>query len=168
MKVLFMDVDGVLNDEDWWRTRSPKPDPRHPPEILVKNIDTSRVILINEIVARTGCEVVLSSATRSNPLMPEVLLLAGLAKPLLGAIPIMQFAHTFRDFDGAERTLWIEKTRAEEVEEWLRLNPGVEAYAVVDDQDHGWAEAMESRLVRTSMATGLTQDHVEAIVELLR
>lgn len=180
MKALFLDVDGVLNYAGWAERHGlvPVPAPYKPTvEQLVAWIDPAKMELVNEIVRRTDCEVILSSSTRSDPRMGLVLVKAGLCKPILDSTPILQW-----EVDAKGNITGV-KTRADEVAaSVLKWNPNV--FVVLDDQDdHEWerlAVRIAGRLtpgqikaivdlffVKTEFETGLGRNHVELAVTLL-
>jgi hypothetical protein len=105
MKILFLDIDGVLNS-----TRTANP--RKLPYIVEQNLLTR----FKTILKRTGAKVVLSSTWRYDP--------AGLfsAKhhgiPFIGVTPDMP-----------------RRPRRDEILAWLKKHPKVTRFAVIDDDD---------------------------------
>lgn len=105
MKVIFLDIDGVLNCD---RT----PNPRKFPYV----VDRKLLARFKRIVKRTGAKVVLSSTWRYDP--------AGLfsAKyhgiPFIGVTPDMPH-----------------RPRRDEILAWLKKHPKVSRFAVIDDDD---------------------------------
>lgn len=180
MKLLFLDVDGVLNYEDWGVRRGlvPVPAPYQPSvEDLVRWIDPERVELVNEIVERTGCRIILSSSTRSDPRMSVVLAQAGLKAPIYDTTPALLWK-----VNEAGSVVDV-TTRADEVYDACRKHQPF-TIAVLDDQDHDWerlayrmvgtktpegilTRVVETFLVKTSFATGLLREHVDRAVWIL-
>ena len=83
-KILFLDIDGVLNSAKWYaRQRNGLDDLAHFDPTLVRRVD--------EIAGRTGAAVVISSAWRlSHPLdeLRTLLRRAGLVRaPMIGETP---------------------------------------------------------------------------------
>ncbi len=105
MKVIFLDIDGVLNCKT-------TPNPRQFPYV----VDMRLLRRLNKLLARTGAKVVLSSSWRVDP--------AGLfaAKhwgvPFIDVCPDMPRSPRFR-----------------EVLTWLKHHPKATRYAVIDDED---------------------------------
>jgi hypothetical protein len=63
MKVIFLDVDGVLNSEHWYK----KNHKRHPERCRVETaIDPRYVRNLRKIIKRTGAKVVLSATCRGS------------------------------------------------------------------------------------------------------
>lgn len=174
MKLIFLDVDGVLNYAGWAERWGLFPRLDATVEDLMAWIDPEKVALVNEIVRRTGAKVILSSSTRTDVRMGIVLQKRGLSAPLLDAIPILQWT---LEADGSIGM----KTRADEVyESWVKHKPST--FVVLDDQDFGWDRLAERLLgpvprpgewvpeffVKTYFKTGgLQREHVERAVEIL-
>jgi hypothetical protein len=105
MRVIFLDIDGVLNCEK-------TPNPRKFPYI----VDPSLLGRLNRIVSLTGATVVLSSTWRYDP--------AGLFSAKYWGIP---FSDVIPDMP--------ECARRDEILSWLKSRPDVERYVVLDDED---------------------------------
>jgi HAD domain in Swiss Army Knife RNA repair proteins len=105
MKIIFSDIDGVLNCK---RT----PNPRKLPYI----VDPKLVDRLRSVIDCTGAQVVLSSTWRYDP--------AGLFSARHWGIP----------FFGVTPDLPHEPRR-NEVLSWLKEHPTVSRYAVLDDED---------------------------------
>lgn len=168
MKVLFLDVDGVLNDLEWIKANAPKPSFQATIDDLVQQIDPDRVNRINDIVSRTGCEIVLSSSTRVDPRMSVVLAKAGLKYPIHSATPVLLWR---TNIDG---TQYEPIKRAEEVLDWLWQANDIEKYVILDDQDFEWASfifdgsPLSNSWVQTSFTgNGLTEEIKERVINLL-
>lgn len=154
MKVIFLDIDGVLNSRsydqkrDWTKQTA---------------IDESRLPLVKEIVDRTGALIVLSSSWRTDWERNE------------GACaPSGQYINdTFKKFGLKifDKTPYDSPRadRCDEVRAWLEAQgSAVTAYAILDDYGFGWKE-FSDKLVKTNphFGLGLEQGHVEKAVALL-
>ncbi|HTP25013.1 MAG TPA: HAD domain-containing protein [Anaeromyxobacteraceae bacterium] len=157
-KVLFLDIDGVLNSHDWY-SRDDRPDGK------LGHFDPSLVCRVQEIADRAGAAVVISSAWRQfHPLkvLEQVLCSTGLRAPIVGQTPIIEGG----EFDGL--------VRANEIARWLELNrtearlhgaKPVQRFVILDDLDDFGALAPWH--VCTSFEDGLTSECVERAVALL-
>jgi hypothetical protein len=158
-KILFLDIDGVLNSADWYaRQRNGLGDLAHFDPTLVRRVD--------EIARRTGAAVVISSAWRlSHPLdeLRALLRRAGLVRaPIIGETPEIEGGI----LDGL--------VRAVEILHWLEDHPvearaqggaTVRSFAILDDLgDFG---PLAPWHVRTSFDVGVTRADVEHTVALL-
>ena len=105
MKVIFLDIDGVLNCDM-------TPNARNFPYI----VDESLLARFRELIDRTGAYVVLSSTWRVDPI--------GLLAAKFYEVP---FHDVCPDMPGAPR--------CEELVVWLRNHPKVTRYVVLDDDN---------------------------------
>ena len=143
-RVLFLDVDGVLNS-----ARTP-PDPARPG--FAAWLDPVHLAPLNRILVATAARVVVSSSWRVGRSVDDLRTLLGnfgVAAPIVGMTPVLP-----------------QRPRAEEIAAWLDANP-VAAYAIVDDDVVAEDGPLGERLVRTSMLRGLTDEHVAPLVALL-
>jgi hypothetical protein len=105
MKVIFLDIDGVLNSP---KTRNPRKFP-----YVVERRLVSR---LKHLLRKTGAKVVLSSTWRYDP--------AGLFSAKHHGIPFIDCTPDFPN-----------KPRRNEILGWLGHHPRVTRYAVIDDDD---------------------------------
>jgi hypothetical protein len=148
--VLFLDIDGVLNSRDCWeRLRGS----RH-------KIDREKVALLNEIVAETGCRIVVSSTWR-----------IGVGQGKGGCRDILRSYGLKARFRRDWRTPEIRDDdhavpmRGTEIADWLSRN-GSPPYAIVDDDSDMLPEQMP-RFVQTTFQSGLTREHAYRLIALL-
>lgn len=139
MKVIFLDVDGVLNTTSLLYHYG------------FDYIDDDMVVLLAGVVHKTGAEIVLSSTWRlqreSRMLVAEALKRHGLS--VLDRTPKIEDAF-----------------RSEEISRWLEDNPGVDRYAIVDDnRDAG--RGLEGNFFMTDMETGLDERTAKRIIRHL-
>jgi hypothetical protein len=104
-KVIFLDIDGVLNCR---RTSNPRS--------LPYVVDPALLGRFRRLVAETGAKVVLSSTWRYDP--------AGLFSARHHHVP---FIDTIPDLP--------HQPRRDEILTWLERHPEVTRYAVIDDED---------------------------------
>lgn len=105
MKVIFLDLDGVLNSK---RT----PNPRNLPYV----IDEHLAARFRDLVDRTGAQVVLSSTWRYDP--------AGLFTARRWGVPFFDVTPDLPD-----------RPRRDEILAWLECHPETSRYVVLDDED---------------------------------
>ena len=161
MRVLFLDIDGVLNSDDFLTLAHAasglsvtkfRADPwRHLDPVLVARL--------NRVVATTGAVVILSSDWRKAPRNPGVdgtqaaLDRVGATFHLAGATPVLP------------GKTWRGACRGDECQAWLDAHPAVTAWAAVDDRDD--FGAWPSRLVQTDPMVGLTDADADRLIALL-
>lgn len=153
-KVIFLDVDGVLNHADC-AERSP---------MGFMGIDPEKIKILRQIIEATGASIVLSSSWKMgwhrddgwNDADVEYLNMA-LAKEGLQIID---------KTENAASLAW----RGAEILQWVKEHPEIEAWAVLDDdifQDFKACGIMP-HLVKTSFAKGgLQEKHVRDCIEIL-
>jgi len=140
MKVLFLDIDGVLNRYDMFAGRCSR-------EI----ISDEMVARINRVVKETGCSVVVSSSWRLIMSLDELSLLLE--------------EHGFLSEVIIDRTPHIDR-RDNEILVWLRDHKDVTKFAVVDDEASDLTD-VKDQLVRTSFDTGILDEHADQLIEML-
>lgn len=177
LKILMLDIDGVLNSTRFFKATASKEElPTTPEEAAIirsllphrdipgegKNRDSIRIDLrqldpeamrlLNTITSRPDVAVVVTSVWRRSYTVRGLRILLK-SRGFVGKI--------------IDRTvqLWGQE-RGDEIHHWITKHPKkVGSIAILDDDaDMGrWMP----RLVKTSMADGLQQEHVERVLELL-
>lgn len=143
MKLIFLDIDGVCNTTP-------------------NSINHSAVLLLKEIVEKTGCEVVLSSTWRKQPedlKLIKNLFLNKIGKPLYGTTPIS---------DEKIGLIWRAKSRGEEILDWFLQSSEEESdatFVILDDG--GDMHPFNSYLVRTDSSVGLTPEIAKIVIKKL-
>jgi Swiss Army Knife RNA repair-like protein len=105
MKVIFLDIDGVLNCDK-------TPNPREFPYI----VDGKLLARLQKLLERTGAKVVLSSSWRCDP---------------VGLLAAKHYGVPFFDVCPDKPR----SRRCKEMTAWLSAHPKVTRYAVLDDED---------------------------------
>lgn len=141
MKVLFLDVDGVLNSS---RSRS------------IRALSRGALRRLSRVVDATGCMIVVSSTWRLHPEF-LTLLRRRLAHRNIHIIGI-----TDKLMDGHDRPV----ERGVEIHQWMIDHPGVTAYAILDDTDE-MLRYQRQFFVQTNMAVGMTDEDAEKAISIL-
>ena len=136
MRVLFLDIDGVVNCE----TTRGRRDGRLAIEPRLAGIVRGIVAAVPEV------KVVLSSSWREAPEGRATI--EKRVVPLFGATPLLDAADDVRGY---------------EIQAWIELNPGVSRYAIVDD-DCDMLPHQLPHFFRTVAAVGITQELADRIV----
>jgi hypothetical protein len=169
MKILFLDIDGVLNSGDWF-------DRFEPPAGMAQwraweraseaQIDPDAVARLNYIIEKTKALVVVSSVWRCNwdlPTLTNILRRRGFEDRLFAATPELVSDPTpcplFAD-------LHPRHERGTEIADWLgMLLPDRPSFVILDDDnDMG---GLTDRLVQTDHRHGLTKVEMERAIEML-
>ena len=152
MKIIFLDIDGVLNSE-MYKASSSKDG----------YIDLSRVKHIAEIVNATDAKIVLISSLRVDwDKSPE---LCGDDGKYINKC-FAEYGLSIMD-----KTPYISffTARRKEIVSWLSVHQNeVESFVIIDDMQDGWEE-LSSRVVNTNPeGYGLEEVHVKKAIELLK
>lgn len=147
MRVIFLDVDGVLNCRNRWESL-----PQANSRSIGSKVDPDAVIRLRAILEATGAKIVVSSTWR-HFFMRE----------------LTEFLH----HHGVNRDLVVGQTpycssghRGEEIQRWLTEHPEVNSFVILDDDSD--VEPFEDRLVQTTWEYGLLDGHVPVAIDVLR
>lgn len=178
MKVIFLDLDGVLNSTNYFIkvhervARGEVPNESTHRGYASAMLDQDAVELLNQIVRETGAVIVVSSTwrlSRSLVTIDQMLRYRGFGGYLIGTTLECDNYKTpaFEKFlkenpghvDGTRRC------RGNEIQNWLDAVPAVKTFAILDD-DSDMAHLLPF-LVKTLGQSGLQPEHVVQAVKLL-
>ena len=146
MKIIFLDVDGVLNNSTWAKRMIDAGVHVYAEDM----IEDWAIQLLKQIIDATGADVVVSSTWRDDPKAVEHLLIQ------LAAYDIWPIGSTPR----------TNLRRGDDISQWLERYDGyIESYVILDD-DSDMTVHMD-HLVQTSFEHGLRHEHVERAIEIL-
>lgn len=150
MKIIFLDIDGVLNSHRYDKCRSDADG----------NIDVTRLPLLKQIVDGANANVVLTSTWRRH-IDPK----SRVADEVGSVLWELFESHGILLYD---RTPFIDNDRAQEVRSWLMDHSDVESFVIIDDIKFGWDE-LDPMVVKTDylIGRGLEQHHVEKALQIL-
>ena len=175
MKVIFLDFDGVLNSQSWYKRRVD--------EVGLKDvhtnypnyeIDPETVKRLNFIISETGAKVVVSSTWRLGRTVEDlhnILKFAGFSGEIIDVTSHMRI----KDYSvprGCEIDKWLEDKDFRRVDwsvEKLRAKvekAQVKNYVILDD-DSDMLYNQREHFVQTSWMTGITDDDAKKCVEIL-
>lgn len=150
MKVIFLDIDGVLNSDKYIDSIKGK-------EMTAENeIDMEKVRLLEQAINQTGARVVLTASGRY----------AQVGRYLR---EVLSQRAIFTDV-----TPYMDNIRGLEIKEWLKQNNDVEDFVILDDEIfESYDEELLSKLIKISngngrnFGEGLLQKDVDEIVNRL-
>ena len=152
MKLIFLDIDGVLNSVAFWNTRYVRGG---------SQIDPEAVAYLNELTDKTGANLVISSAWRHRGIreMRRILRENKVRAPVVGLTPNREYR--------ARGPLYISPGRGAEIAAWLKASRRTVDRFVILDDDNDMGDLMH-RLVRTDYQIGLTPTDTARAYDLLR
>lgn len=175
MKVLFLDIDGVLNSQNWFgymqycirnnmynRVMNFVDAPDEYIEYKLTMLDDRAIANLNRIVDETGCKIVLSSSWRclwnptENNKILEALKLKGFKYDFYGLTPRIP-QKDFGQERGIEIQTWIDKE--------LEKNE-IESYVILDDDNDMLPEQMNNFILINNQY-GLSDIDVFKAIEIL-
>lgn len=162
--ILFLDIDGVLNDHTW-----------HQPADST-TIDKPCMDRLNKIIAETGCDIVISTAWRYM-VHSQVMNVIGFFQ-MLRTHGLTKHARiiglTHPDEVRNDGTTWttsdVEKSdRGHQIQNWLNMFGADRHYCVVDDRDDlGIQQLHAANFIQTQSNVGMTDLEMERIIEVLK
>ena len=139
MKIIFLDIDGVLNCKATCAQSS-------------KNykFDADKVVFLNDIIHQTQANIVVSSSWRCGMTiknLQDMFGKNGVNGIVIGSTPSSTHG------------------RGDEIQQWIKNHYGVESFIIIDDDDFDMGDLL-NRVVLTDMETGLQAKHVEQAITL--
>lgn len=149
LKAIFLDMDGVMNNEGSFGDA--KMDP----------IDPKSVKLLNGLIRDTDACIVISSTWRIGQSLHWLQLMmvnVGFEFPerIIGA--------TMEISSKTNGGIWVSKTRGQEIALWLE-QVSVDSFVIFDDEDD--MDPVKDHLVKTTFKTGLLPEHIEQAKRIL-
>ena len=150
MKILFLDHDGVICLSPQWGGRYKKKgfdsNPETPMDIRMDSFDVKAVKVLNGIIEKTGCEIVVSSDWKrwgTLEQMQEMYIKRGI-KPPIGLTPSIKEC-TIHGNNFIWSKEWdLEQERTIEIKQWLHDHPEVTHWVAVDDLNMGKGESWKN------------------------
>lgn len=154
MKIIFLDIDGVLNSRAYERRRNWDEQ---------TDIDETRLPLIKEIVDATNAKIVLSSTWRQH-----------WDKDLHNCDEDGLYINkTFAKFGLSifDKTpdLGFSALRRDEISKWLEdTDKKIASFVIIDDYRYGWGDLLE-HFVKTepNFRLGIEKEHVWKAIDIL-
>jgi hypothetical protein len=152
MRVIFLDIDGVLNSEEWDRyVQSFTYGARFNSCYLLSQ---EMILRLQNVVFQTNAEIVLTSSWRTNE------------RAMCALTRQLSLYHlSIRD----STVSYAYGNRADEVKLWIKSHSNITSYAIIDDYDDGFTqdEVLSTHFVQTAYAYGLTHEKAAEMIEIL-
>lgn len=153
MKLIFLDIDGVLNSSAWFKCFFKQN------QVIVSvpddKLDPDAIARLNKITDATGAKIVISSTWRmlfrsKFPELIEILKEHGVTGDIIGMTPILG------------------TVRGKEIKSWLYTNTeyDVEKFIIIDD-DSDMDTLRDNHLIKTTFEFGLQDEHVSWAIKWL-
>ena len=158
MKVLFLDIDGVLNTALWHR----QADKNLEKDQYGYLFDSKSIANLANIIDETGAHIVISSSWKCMglPKLQKMWVERGLPGKIIDATPDCQDSKLWQEMD-------FQYNRGCEIKAWLTQNgKNVSHYAILDDLDDILPE-QEPHFVWIDPETGITEGNVAQAVMIL-
>lgn len=182
MKIIFLDIDGVLNHQKWYEKRhhtitQEEISSNHP----FYEFDPQSIKYLNHIIDKTGTKVVISSTWRSGRSvedLQELLDKVGFIGEVIGKTP--NISAKLNDEDsiysvprGCEIDWWLKKKGnfqrinwSKEVQQEYIDRSIVKNYVILDD-DSDMLYGQREHFIKTPNSNGLTQKIAERVIKVL-
>lgn len=149
MRVIFLDFDGVLTSRESMIRNNNAQD--------FEKFDDKCVGILNEIIARTGAVIVVTSGRRIGKMrvqLREMLHEAGVVGIVIDKTEVLRFGGEKR---GLEIQDWLDRFRSS--------RDSIEGIVILDDDTD--MEHLRDYLVLTNTWEGLQQEHIDKAVKIL-
>ena len=146
MKIIFLDIDGVLNSEKYYRSVDRK-------RKNWSRFDPLAVLMIKKLIDEFSLKIVITSTWRFGAveMLNIELIKSGLKQYL------------YEDWKTPQTS---PSHRGKEIKMWLDNHPVINEYVIIDDDENILKEHM-LRFVQTDIKEGLNQEHYYKAREVL-
>lgn len=158
MKVIFLDVDGVLNSEV-----SREQERNNFDNWMEHEVSEMHVNNLKKIVDATGAQIVLSSSWRFDH--PKATGRDFIADPLMKVLDRKLKAVGLDIIDVTPDLRG--KIRGAEIQDWLDRHSEVERFVILDD-DTDMLDEQKPFFVNTTFKCGLTEELAKKVIEILK
>lgn len=175
MKVVFLDIDGVMNSTDEMLELL-KQDSKNRFDISLPS--PSKCMLLKQLVDETGAEIVLSSSWRRSlnaiqniidTFRPYGLRLDGFTQEEVSTVKFKNTKfesinprHVYEGYLDS-----FTDDRGAEIAYWLLKHPEVTDFVILDDEDSDIKAWLPDNIIKTETKCGLTEENVIAAIKLL-
>ena len=161
MKVIFLDVDGVLNSKDDLMIYREKNNIDHC--ILYAEVEDRPLKLLKEIVDKTSAKIVVSSSWRIGCERSG-------KESIFGNKLFIKLESRLKDYDmdiyDITPSLGTRTQRGDEIREWLSKNP-TDNFIILDDDSDMCEFLNTEHFIKTTYKHGLTEELKDRAIEVL-
>lgn len=165
MKVIFLDIDGVLNYTKWYT------DDRNPGNLYGQEGDLDPLCIdrVIRICEETGAKVIISSDWRISWYGTQIRLgRMGLDENfVVDKTPEFIWRHLSKhDYFNEDYEETYDYSRGAEVDAWLAAHPECINFVIIDDRTD-FTDKQKEHFVHVDSMWGLTDDHVKLAINIL-
>lgn len=158
MRIIFLDIDGVLNNAEYYKTKSL--DSHHKES---SHFDNDNINALNKISESTGAKIVISSAWRMLKTLEEISTLfnkVGINAEVIGSTESLHYKDTYELAPrGLEILKWIK-------DHHRTLKEGLKNYVIIDDEND-ILDIQDKHFFQINDVVGLTDENADAIIAFL-
>lgn len=162
MKIVFLDIDGVLNSLSYYEKINAEN-----LNIINNPIDEQAVICLKKIINKTGAKIVLSSSWRGGWNKDPAL--CGFQGKIINEV---LRKYDMEIYDCTKSLKFNDGTaRSREIKKWISECPyKISAFVIIDDGDFSWKNfCLDKRWIKTDFyKNGLQESNIQEAVELLK
>ena len=176
MKVIFLDIDGVMNSQEEMLELL-KRQPKNRSDVTLPSPAKSK--LLKQLVEATDAKIVLSSSWRLS--LASIQNIIDVFRPYAlrldggftqDGVPQVSFRRTkYENIQPKYTHNYCEKVyiedRGAEIAYWLENHPEVTKFVILDDEDSDIKHWLPNNIVKTSLYSGLTEEDVLKCIKIL-
>ena len=156
MKIIFLDIDGVLNYNNF----------KSETKTGSMFVSDKKMEILKKIIEETNAKIVLSSTWRKGWKDLD------LGLPSCLASDFIELRDKFKEYelefyDKTPILSYYMTRRGEEINLWLDKHKEVEGFVIIDDMSGRWLRPHSKHHLQTSVWKGLEEKHIKKIRELL-
>lgn len=156
MKVIFLDIDGVLNHEQFYikRAESAKTGTNEFQSYPLSQFDPESVANLNYITEQTGAKLIISSSWRFDSDIKDIFKKVGITAPVYGITPSLREKYGYL-------------CRGKEIDLYLSRHPEITRYVILDDDSDMEPHQMPYFIQTDAYSDGLNKDLSEKAISIL-
>lgn len=176
MKVIFLDIDGVMNSQEEMLELL-KRQPKNRSDVTLPS--PAKCKLLKQLVEATDAKIVLSSSWRLS--LASIQNIIDVFRPYAlrldggftqDGVPQVSFRRTkYENIQPKYTHNYCEKVyiedRGAEIAYWLENHPEVTKFVILDDEDSDIKHWLPNNIVKTSLYSGLTEEDVLKCIKIL-
>lgn len=166
--IIFLDVDGVMNHEEWYISDEFNKLIKNEHDHALTYYCPWTVNNLNKIIENTGAKIVFTSSHRTSLTLPEIkklFKLVGIEGVLLGKTPKLHFFNV-RGVSvprGCEIMIWMKKNSD-------KLGKSIGKYKnyIIFDDDKDMLYYHRNNFIHVDSQVGITNENVEQAIKILK